>query len=279
MYTIHETHWMNFQMCCYARVLYVCCSLHLSQCDLPGIIKQILYWLACTRSMTSCRMYMQFHGSMRVPRLVDRLWKLSIAYLCVLQMTAFAARLALDCQRVQAGNIDCVPCVKLSSQKLHSRSSESSGQPDAADAPDTETMTRQIDLALAQMPAAEAAPAAAATASETPDLPQVAPPDAESSSHDGSEQSSRQSLTGRFKAFGRSITGAAKGGQSDGRRGRQQGGDGGGGQVYGVTPALHWYMENVHAPFLAKPAVQLVMLAVFVGLFMLSLAALPHVSR
>ena len=200
-------------------------------------------------------------------------------YMCVLQMTAFAARLALDCQRVQAGSIDCIPCVKLSSHKLHSRSSEASGQPDAADAPGTETMTRQIDLALAQMPAAEAAPTAAATASETSDLPQVAPPDAESSSYDGLDQSPGQSLTGRFKAFGRSLKGAAKGGWSEGGSGRQQGGDGIGGQVYGVTPALHWYMENVHAPFLARPAVQLVTLAVFVGLFMLSLAALPHVSR
>lgn len=205
---------------------------------------------------------------MRAAGHVDRLWMLSIVHMCVLQMTAFAARLALDCQRVQAGNIDCVPCVKLSPRKLRSQSCEASGQPDAADAPGTETMTRQIDLTLAQMPAAEAAPVAAATAPETPDLPQIAPPDAESSSPHGSDQSQGQSLTGRFKAFGSSLKGAAKG--------RQQGN---GGQVYGVTPALHWYMDNVHAPFLARPAVQLVTLAVFVGLFMLSLAALPHVSR
>ena len=197
----------------------------------------------------------------------------------VLQMTAFAARLALDCQRVQAGSIDCVPCAKLASHKLYSRCAEAPGQPDAADAPGTETMTRQIDLALAQMPAAEAGPVAASTAPETSDLPQIAPPDAETSSHHGSDQSQGQSLTGRLKAFGSSLKGAANERWSYGGRGRQQGGNGDGGQVYGVTPALHWYMEKVHAPFLAQPAVQLVTLAVFVGLFMLSLAALPHVSR
>lgn len=205
-----------------------------------------------------------------------------LKHMCVsmLQMTAFAARLALDCQRVQAGNIDCVPCIQLSPEKLHpGSSSEASGLPDAADAPGTETMTRQIDLALAHMPAAEAAPAAAATAPETADLPQVAPPDAESSSHHGSDHSPGRSVTGRLKDFGRSLKGAVREGASNGGRGRQQGGEGGGGQVYGVTPALHWYMEHVHAPFLAKPAVQLLTLAIFVGLFMLSLAALPHVSR
>lgn len=223
---------------------------------------------------------MQFkHPRLNEAKHAHQLWKLSIMHMCVLQMTAFAARLALDCQRVQAGNIDCVPCVKLSPCKLRSQSSEASGQPDAADAPGVETMTRQIDLTLAQMPAAEAAPVAAATTHETSDQPQIAPPDAESLPHNGSDQSQGQTLTGRFKAFGRSLKGAAKGRWSDGGRGRQQGGEGGGGQVYGVTPALHWYMENVHAPFLARPAVQLVTLAVFVGLFMLSLAALPHVSR
>lgn len=196
--------------------------------------------------------------------------------MCVLQMTAFAARLALDCQRVQVGNIDCIPCVKLSPEKLHPGTSEASGQTDAADAPGTETMTRQIDLALAQMPPAAAAPAAAATEPESADLPQVAPPEAESSSHHGSDQSPGRSVTGRLKAFGRSLKGAARERGSNGGRGRQQGG---GGQVYGVTPALHWYMEHVHAPFLAKPAVQLLTLAIFVGLFVLSLAALPHVSR
>lgn len=190
-------------------------------------------------------------------------------------MTAFAARLALDCQRVQAGRIDCIPCVKLSPDKLHSRSSEAAAQPEAADAPGTESMTRQIDLALAQMP-----PAAAATALETADLPEVSPPEDESSLPNGSDQPQGQSFTGRFKAFGRSLKRAAKGGGSNGGGPKQQrGNDGVGSQVYGVTPALHWYMEHVHAPALAKPAVQLVTLAIFVGLFMLSLAALPHVSR
>lgn len=213
---------------------------------------------------------------MRDARHVSPVWKLSIVHMWVLQMTAFAARLALDCQRVQAGNIDCVPCVKLSSHKLHRPVSEAPGQPDAADAPGTETMTRQIDLALAQMPAAEAAPVAATTPPETSELPQIAPPDAESSTHHGADQSQGQSLTGRFQAFGRSLKGAAEGRWYDAEKGRQQAD---GGQVYGVTPALHWYMEKVHAPALARPAVQLVMLAIFVGLFMLSLAALPHVSR
>ena len=203
-----------------------------------------------------------------------------------LQMTAFAARLALDCERVQAGNTDCIPCIKLSPDQLYSQTSEAAAHPEAADAPGTETMTRQIDLALAQMPAAEAAPAAAATAPDRADLPEVSPPSADSSSQDGSEGSCGQSLAGRFKAFGCSLAGAAKGmkerysnGDRHGPESRGTGSDTGSMKAYGVTPALHWYMEHVHAPALAKPLVQLITLAVFVGLLVLSLAALPHVSR
>lgn len=197
-------------------------------------------------------------------------------------MTAFAARLALDCERVQAGNTDCIPCIKLSPDQLYSQTSETAAHPEAADAPGTETMTRQIDLALAQMPAAEAAPAAAATAPDTADLPEVAPPDAESSSsHHGSDWSHGQSLTDRIRSFGQSLSGAAKGVKGRYSNGERQGGEGASGSMkaYGVTPALHWYMEHVHAPTLARPLVQLITLAVFVGLFVLSLAALPHVSR
>lgn len=211
---------------------------------------------------------------------------------CALQMTAFAARLAVDCDRVHAGRLDCLPCLKLSPHKLHPHASETAAYSDATDAPGTESMTRQTDQALAHMPAADAAPlaaaaAAASSAPETADLPQVPPPDAESlmPSHTGLQLESDQppqgvqSLTGRVKALGRSLKGAAKGGWSGGRRGGGGGRGVGGSRVYGVTPALHWYMEHVHAPLLAKPAVQLVTLAVFVGLFVLSLAALPHVSR
>lgn len=59
--------------------------------------------------------------------------------------------------------------------------------------------------------------------------------------------------------------------------GVQQGG--GSRRVYGVSPALHSYMRQIHAPLLAKPLVKLLVLAVFVGGAVLSLAAIPHVSR
>lgn len=205
--------------------------------------------------------------------------------ICALQMTAFAARLALDCERVEAGRLDCLPCVKLSPQKFYSQSSEAAPQPDAADAPGTESMARQSNLAFAHMPAGQ--PPAACTEPQTPDLPEVPPPDGELSAtnnggvhHDLNQSQRGQSLTSRVKALGRSLKGAAGRGWSDGGRGVEEGGGHVNSRgVYGVTPALHWYMERVHAPLLAKPAVQLVTLALFVGLFVLSLAALPHVSR
>ena len=199
---------------------------------------------------------------------------------CCVQMTAFAARLALDCQRVQGGNVDCFPCIKLSPDQLYTQRNEAAGHSEAADAPGIENMTRRIDLALAHMPAAESAPAAAATAAATDDLPEVSPPEVEAASHNGSDQSHGESLAGRVKAFGHSLKEAAEGRWSNGQQGRRRGRKRDSGScAFGVSPALHWYMEHVHAPVLAKPAVQVVTLAVFVGLFVLSLAALPHVSR
>ena len=196
----------------------------------------------------------------------------------MVQMTAFAARLALDCQRVQSGYIDCVPCLKLSPDKLQSHTSQTALEPEAADAPSTETMTRQMDLALAQMPTAESGPQDSTAAPET-GPPEVASPDAVFV-HSDSEQSLAQLLADRLKCLGQSLKGRAN--RASGKlhsAERNRGRRGGDSQVYGVTPALHWYMKHVHAPALAKPVVQLVVLAVFVGLFVLSLAALPHVSR
>ncbi|EIE26672.1 multidrug efflux transporter AcrB transmembrane domain-containing protein [Coccomyxa subellipsoidea C-169] len=43
--------------------------------------------------------------------------------------------------------------------------------------------------------------------------------------------------------------------------------------------ALQRYMAEVHAPLLLKPAVQGVVLAVFLGLFLLCCGALPHISK
>lgn len=71
------------------------------------------------------------------------------------------------------------------------------------------------------------------------------------------------------------MTGKAKRAKAKMPSGHQEGDS----QSFGVTPGLRLYIEHVHAPALAKPVVQLVVLAVFVGLFVLSLAALPHVSR
>ncbi len=183
-------------------------------------------------------------------------------------MTAFAARLALDCQRVQGGYTDCIPCIKLSTEQLQSDTAAAPFEAEAADAPGTETMTRQTDMA------AEAVPRSASTAALSTEPPEVFPPDVPAPPQNGSEPSLVQSLTGRVKSFGQSSKGIAQramarvSGSATGERG-----------AYGVTPCLHWYMEHVHAPALAKPWVQLVVLATFVGLFVLSLAALPHVSR
>lgn len=48
---------------------------------------------------------------------------------------------------------------------------------------------------------------------------------------------------------------------------------------WGVSRALQWFMAEVHAPLLLKPAVQAVVLVIFLGLFLLSCAALPRVSK
>ncbi len=48
---------------------------------------------------------------------------------------------------------------------------------------------------------------------------------------------------------------------------------------WGVGPGLQWYMREVHAPLLERPAVQGGVLLAFFSLFMLSLAALPHLTK
>ncbi|CAL8466999.1 g6535 [Coccomyxa elongata] len=49
--------------------------------------------------------------------------------------------------------------------------------------------------------------------------------------------------------------------------------------AWGVSRALQWFMAEVHAPLLLKPAVQAVVLVIFLGLFLLSCAALPRISK
>lgn len=46
-----------------------------------------------------------------------------------------------------------------------------------------------------------------------------------------------------------------------------------------MSKALQSYMANMHASLLSTPAVQAVVLAVFLGLFLLSCAALPRLSK
>jgi len=53
---------------------------------------------------------------------------------------------------------------------------------------------------------------------------------------------------------------------------------GGGASRLGLTQALQWYMANVHAPLLALPVVQVAILALFGGMFLLSAALLPRTS-
>jgi hypothetical protein len=48
---------------------------------------------------------------------------------------------------------------------------------------------------------------------------------------------------------------------------------------WGLPVALEWYMREVHAPLLQRPAVQAAALALFTGLLLLSLAALPRIER
>lgn len=196
-------------------------------------------------------------------------------------MTAFAARLALDCQRVQGGYTDCLPCIRLPPEKLQAQPSDSHLDQGATDAPGTETMNRQGDMALTQMPAGEVPRDAASAAALDRDTQEGFQPDGADSPGNGAQPPSNgaepslvQSLTGRVKSFGQSFKGKAQ--RAGGRLSRTAQGKHSG--AYGVTPGLHWYMEHVHAPTLANPMVQLGILAVFVGLFVASLAALPHVS-
>ena len=47
----------------------------------------------------------------------------------------------------------------------------------------------------------------------------------------------------------------------------------------GVWRALRWYMSEVHAPLLLRPLSKAVVLAVFVGMFLLSCALIPRLER
>ena len=51
------------------------------------------------------------------------------------------------------------------------------------------------------------------------------------------------------------------------------------GEARGIAAALQRYMAEVHAPALLRPSVQAAVLAVFLGVFLLSLAALPRLSK
>lgn len=48
---------------------------------------------------------------------------------------------------------------------------------------------------------------------------------------------------------------------------------------WGVSRVLQRYMAEVHAPLLLKPAAQAMVLAVFLGIFLLCCAALPRISK
>lgn len=168
-------------------------------------------------------------------------------------MTAFAARLALDCHRVQAGYIDCAPCVQVSQQQLQGDSAQPANRSDqdSLAAPGMESMTSQIEIPTRQRSytadqATSKHDANQSRAVRDNDSPSVAPPDDEA------------------------LSGGNGVGLQNGPAPRK---------VYGVSPALHSYMRHVHAPLLAKPLVKLLVLAVFVGGAVLSLAAIPHVSR
>ena len=49
--------------------------------------------------------------------------------------------------------------------------------------------------------------------------------------------------------------------------------------AWGVSRALQWFMAEVHAPLLLKPAVQAAVLVIFLALFLLGCAALPRISK
>lgn len=48
---------------------------------------------------------------------------------------------------------------------------------------------------------------------------------------------------------------------------------------WGVTPALRWYMRQVHAPVLQRPVIKAAVIALFTGLFLWSCAMLPRMER
>lgn len=175
-------------------------------------------------------------------------------------MTAFAARLALDCYRVQGGYTDCLPCLQSSPQKLHSSppTLADSSSRDALSAPGTETMTSQIEFST-QSPriASDAA---------SDQQPEKAPPEAITNNNGHMEAAN---------AIGVSQQQGPASDEASSRLSKLEHKK----KAYGVSPALHWYMERVHAPLLAQPLVKLLVLAVFIGLGALSLASIPHVSR
>ena len=241
--------------------------------------------LGCTNTAidTSCRLSKcssyfvraKYMLQLSAPYAVNHMTHPAVACVLPVQMTAFAARLALDCQRVQGGYLDCLPCIHLSPHKLRSRTPEGLAKPQPADAPGVETMVRHIDTALSQMPAADSLPLdSASPAAVDADGGQVPAPDGAPAP---SSSDQPLAVTDRLKALGRSLKRRLKGLKAAGsKEGSRQDWEQ---QAVGVTPALHWYMEHVHAPLLAQPLAQLLVLAFFVGLFVLSLAALPHVSR
>lgn len=212
----------------------------------------VLADFACTASSSTLSVeYNRSRRSLSFRPLSDLVLIVTTCVTCCcrwLQMTAFAARLALDCQRVQGGYIDCIPCIQLSPEQLHSDSAVASDSSDTQPlaAPDVETMSSQTEI-----PTRQRSPTATSG-------PQSNPP-------------------GEPKGLG--SPGASSSGGYSAANGHGSNGAVESKKAYGVSPALHSYMERLHAPLLAKPLVKLLVLAVFAGAAVLSLAAIPHVSR
>lgn len=213
---------------------------------------------------------------------VAAIYIICVTYVCLnldvawLQMTAFAARLALDCHRVQAGYVDCVPCVQVSEQHLHGNAAQAADRSDhdSLAAPGIESMTSQIEIPT--RPQSYTADQATSKhdvnqsrAERANESPSIAPPDDEALS--GANGVGRQHGPASVAPPDDEALSAANG--SDSQHGPAPR------KVYGVSPALHSYMRRVHAPLLSKPLVKLLVVAVFVGGAVLSLAAIPHVSR
>ena len=179
-------------------------------------------------------------------------------------MTAFAARLALDCYRVQGGYTDCLPCLQLPPQWQYSSlpAVADSSSRNAFSAPGTETMTSQIEFTQS--------PRVASASALDLQPPEKAPPET-AVNHNGhaDDASSHVDADGASQQQGAAHDASSSWESKVEHEGH----------LYGVSPALHWYMERVHAPLLAQPRVKLLVLALFVGLGTLSLAAIPHVSR